>query len=100
MTTSNTEASELPPLPEPRDLDGARWGYDADDMHNYGVDCFSLAAQPVTQPTIKETLTAPPLVWSNDPRFVEEIQSNQRDAARYLWLKTRFVGADFVGDWG
>ncbi len=33
----------LPPLPEPRDLDGARWGYDADDMRNYAVDAYVAA---------------------------------------------------------
>ena len=37
------KTAPMPPLPEPRDLDGARWGYDADDMNNYGVDCFNAA---------------------------------------------------------
>ena len=32
---------DLPPLPEPSDMDGARWGYTADDMHNHAIDAYN-----------------------------------------------------------
>jgi uncharacterized protein YciW len=37
---SNNIDTDLPPLPGPRDLDGARKGYDADDMRNHAVDAY------------------------------------------------------------
>ena len=33
--------TDIPPLPEPSEIDGARWGYTADDMRNYGVEGYS-----------------------------------------------------------
>lgn len=32
--------TDMPPLPEPSEMDGARWGYTADDVRNYGVDAY------------------------------------------------------------
>ena len=33
--------NDLPPLPEPSEMDGARWGYTADDMRNHAVDAYN-----------------------------------------------------------
>jgi hypothetical protein len=33
--------NDLPDLPEPSDLDGARWGYTADDMRNHAIDAYN-----------------------------------------------------------
>jgi len=32
---------DLPPLPEPSDMDGARWGYTADDMEAHATDAYN-----------------------------------------------------------
>ena len=32
---------DLPDLPEPSDMDGARWGYTADDMRNHAIDAYN-----------------------------------------------------------
>ena len=33
--------TDLPPLPEPSEMDGARWGYTADDMQSHAVDAYN-----------------------------------------------------------
>lgn len=32
---------DLPPLPEPSEMDGSRWGYTADDMRNHAIDAYN-----------------------------------------------------------
>jgi hypothetical protein len=34
-------SNDLPPLPEPSDMDGARWGYTADDMRGHAIDAYA-----------------------------------------------------------
>lgn len=47
-------SAELPPLPEPSEMDGARWGYTADDMQSHAANAFAqgaasqLSAEPFT----------------------------------------------------
>jgi hypothetical protein len=33
--------ADLPPLPEPEDVDHVRFAYTADQMHGYGQDCYA-----------------------------------------------------------
>lgn len=33
--------TDLPTLPEPSEMDGARWGYTADDMQSHAVDAYN-----------------------------------------------------------
>ena len=56
--------ADLPALPEPRDIDGARWGYTADDMHSYATDAYNagraagLAARPAQGGDLERTAPA------------------------------------------
>jgi hypothetical protein len=56
-------AMELPPLPEPSEMDGARWGYTSDDMQNHAIDVHAqgfaqgAAAQLAERPSAKQFQT-------------------------------------------
>jgi hypothetical protein len=45
MSDERVQMSDLPHIPEPHDLEDIRWGYDSDDMVNYGSDCFEAGRQ-------------------------------------------------------
>jgi len=38
---SNDMKTDLPTLPEPSEMDGARWGYTADDMQGHATDAYN-----------------------------------------------------------
>lgn len=34
-------SAELPKLPEPSEMDGARWGYTSDDMQSHAIEAYA-----------------------------------------------------------
>ncbi len=63
---------QLPPLPEPREIEG-RWGYDSDDMHAFYVDGFNAATAALRA----------------------ELDALRGDAERYRWLRSRIPGGTY-----
>jgi hypothetical protein len=63
-----TNTTELPPLPEPTDLGyEVRWGYDADDMRNHGIDCYragQLAGAKAMQEMAKQICDSASSEWA------------------------------------
>lgn len=45
---------DLPPLPEPSDMDGARWGYTADDMRNHAIDAYNAGMAAARKKLLEE----------------------------------------------
>lgn len=100
------DAIRAMPLPEPRDMDYVRWGYDADDMRTLLAEAAALAEQVQGQQVIPESLRKiGELLRTQDNRYTDQpmfivqqkctyVTEDGYNDCRYEWRET--LSGEFV----
>jgi len=84
-TLAKLASAELPELPEPSEMDGARWGYTSDDMRNYAVDAYAqgAASQLAEKPSGYLSQHNLEMLQQGYPQTIVMLEGAKRDVPLY-----------------